>query len=495
MKNNWLRSAKLNAAASYAYFLISALVAFFVSPYLVTYLGSNLFGILKSSQKLIGFAEVADGRPTQALKWVIANKQGSSDNIEKRQCVGSSLNVYALFFPLLLFFVVLLVYLLPSTINGLQAEQYNLVRFLGLILGANILLGPLLAIPESVLIGENQNYKSVVSKIFWLVSSNLVIVYLAYKGKSILVIATVILSAAIMNALCVYFITKKAVPWFGVKKPNRKQYKEFLRFSGWVLVWSFVSKVMLSSEILLISYLAGAELVTNYVFSSYVTQLGLSLALMTGSAFTPSMGRFFGEKNFDNLNELINGFRELLLCLSIVIGCCVLLFNASFVGLWVGHDYFFGEQVNLWIVIAFVQLTLLRGEAQIQDVTLSIKNKVLIGLFSSVSSVTLAIVCYRYFGNISSLFLGLVLGRIIMSVAFPVLVKQISSNIRYPFFRLFLGGLILIACYYIGGSLIYTTWFEFFLGVIFGSCVVLGICYLLLMTKRSKRLIYNRRVY
>lgn len=489
-----IHKARLNALTSYLYFFLGAIITFVVSPYLVFYLGSNAFGILKSSQKILDFATVADGRPSQALKWVIANKQGDSNDVEKRQFVGCSLKVSFIFLPLLILVVAGLVYMLPEAINGLHKDQYNLVRFMGLVLGANIILGPLLAIPDSVLVGTNQGYRSTISRIFWLVFSNGLILYFAYLGYSLIAIASVILFAAIMNAFCVYMIAVKHVGWLGLDKPSDVQFKSFLRFSGWVLSWTFVSKILLSSELLLLGYLVGAEKVSSYVFSTYIIQLGLALALMTGGSLTPMMGGLLGEKKYEELKPLVEGFRELLLFVAVVIGGGVMSLNGSFVSLWVGEEYFLGSTVNALIVVAFFQLLLLRGEAQIQDLSLNIRSKVLMGVCGSVISVALAIVLYWLFKDIGFIFIGVITGRILMTLSFPVMVNKIVGGKGYPLSKVVVAIMMLIVCYIIGQNLLLHSWLYFLLSfmVIAGGLVITG--YLLLLSNSAKSLLRVRNI-
>jgi O-antigen/teichoic acid export membrane protein len=485
LPSDLLRNSRLNAVSSYAYFIIGAVVTFFISPYLVMFLGASAFGILKSVQKWLDFATVADGRPSQALKWVIANKQSTASDSEKRQYVGCSIKVSAFFLPILICIVALLVYLLPELINGLAVEQHRLVSIMGIILGANIILGPLLAIPDSVLAGVNQAYRATVIRIFWLVLSNVFMFYFAYLGYSLIIIALTIVVSAILNAACVYIITNKYVSWMGVEKSTKKQFNDFLGFSGWVLSWTFVSKILLSSELLLLGYLISAEQVSNYVFSTYITQLGLALALMTGSAFMPIMGRLIGANDIERLTPLIDGFREILLLIVVVIGGGVLALNASFVNLWVGNEYFLGSTVNGLVVLAFVQLVLLRGEAQIQDLSLNIKNKVLIGLLSSVLSVVLAVVFYKIFNDVIYLFVGIITGRLLMTFVFPFMVNRVNNTQGYPIGKVFVSLAILVFCYFLGMNITLNSWFDFLWVSLFTGLILAVVTFKLLLSDNS----------
>ena len=60
-----------------------------VTPMVVNGLGSSLFGVWQILGRLITYVHAADGRPTQALKWVIANQQVVDDDEAKRRMLAA----------------------------------------------------------------------------------------------------------------------------------------------------------------------------------------------------------------------------------------------------------------------------------------------------------------------------------------------------------------------------------------------------------------------
>ncbi len=490
MNRSLIGHTKFNALTSYIYFSLNALITFFISPVLISLLGVNTFGIWKTIQKYLDFATVADGRPSQALKWVIANKASSGDVDEKMTSVGSALRTCLFYLPVLILVVLILVYFLPSVINDLDNGKIYYVRYVGFIIGINIILAPFLTIPDSILVGENQGYRATLLRSFWLIVSNITILYFAYSGHSILTLSIVLVGTAILNGISTYFLATKYISWLGVKRPNKEQFKMFFGFSSWVLIWSFIAKTLLASELLLLSFLVGSGLVTSYVFSTYVTQLGLALALMSGSALTPSIGRLLGESKYDTAVPIITGFREINMLFAVVIGGCVLLLNKSFVTLWVGSEFYLGEWIHLLIVICFMQLLLLRCESQVLDLSLDIKNKVLIGLLSTVLSISLSMIFYKISnGEITAIFFGIIVGRLIMSIMFPKLVNNYLGIKKYRFINYFYSGLFLVLCFYISQYIEINNWLEFLVVAIFLCLILVYIAYTLILSDSGKKLI------
>ena len=101
LKNNIVARGKINAKSGLLLFFINTITAFILNPILVGYFGAYLFGIWKSIDKYLGFASIADGKGSQALKWIVAKHESSKDNGLKQRFVGSAFIVWIIFLPIL----------------------------------------------------------------------------------------------------------------------------------------------------------------------------------------------------------------------------------------------------------------------------------------------------------------------------------------------------------------------------------------------------------
>ena len=482
-----LHKAKLNALASYLNFGISSVLIFLLSPYLVNFLGNYSFGVWKSIQKILTFATVADGRATQALKWVIANDESKGDFILKQQAIGSSLKVWLYFLPFMLLIISLLVWNLPNLINNIDSSLYESVYLVGFILGANMLINPFFFFFDAILVGTNNGYKSTSIQIIGVVFSNFLMVLVAYLGYGIIGLASVILLITLMNALFVFYVCKKNITWLGIQKPSKEQIKEFFGFSLWVFLWSFIQKLILSTEILLIAFLLNPETVSNYVFTTYIVQLAISISLISGSAITPGLGKVIGAKEFDKAREITKSTRDVVMFIAAFFGGIILLLNRNFVSLWMGETYFMGDYSNLLIVLIMAHLVMFRVEGQVQDLSLKIKNKVIYGAILAILSFVLALIGFELLGKrIEGIFLGILIGRILQVFIFQKLVDKMlvmKANkkiiIIYPYF---------IALFFLSKAFIYSeSWFGFFVSLIVTSFLLFIVCFKVFISKSNQK--------
>ena len=486
------KKIKLNALAGYLNFALSSILVFVLSPLLVKFLGANIFGIWKSIQKILSFASIADGRSTQALKWIIANDEVNNNIKIKHQAVGSALKVWLYFLPFVILIVTLLVYNLPLLINGLDSSLHPVIYQAGFILGANLLLNPLLRIPDAILVGTNNGYKSTFIQIFGVAISNLLMLLVSYLGYGLIGLSIVVLIVTLFNALLIFWICKKNITWFGVQNPTKEQVKKFFKFSFWVFVWSFVMKLILSTEIILIAYLISSEMVTNYVFSTYIIQLAISIALLTGSATTPSLGKLIGAKEIQKSKFIVSNVREIITFISLFFGSLVILINEDFVSLWMGETFYLGSYSNILIVCIMINIAFARIEGQIQDLSLNIKNKVISGFLISTLSVVLGVIGFHYFEQrIEGVLLGILIGRIVLNLIFTNMVNKMmklkNNYLRYVYIIMSL--LVLFQFEKLIPSA--NSWSIFILKFTTISMVLISFYFTIIFSKSTKKYILN----
>src|SRR3989449_8912514 len=79
------KRASLNALQSLLDYGARLGVGLVVTPIVVEGLGRSLFGVWEMIGRLIGYMSAADGRPTEALRLLIATKQGADDSMRSEE--------------------------------------------------------------------------------------------------------------------------------------------------------------------------------------------------------------------------------------------------------------------------------------------------------------------------------------------------------------------------------------------------------------------------
>lgn len=464
--NSLSKKAISNATSGFLFFIVNTIISIILNPILVTSLGTTYFGIWKSIDSFLGFASIADGKSTQALKWTIANQESSNDFNKKKREVGSALIVWFIFLPILIVIIGLLIYYSPYLIHNMKQEDYDLIRFVVFILGLNLILTPLFGMSESVLVGVNNGYMANYIKTVWIILSAFFMYYALLLNYSIKALAIITVLITLLRGINYFQVCRSRVEWFGISKPKKSEILFFFKFSSWKLVWSFVARFLMSSEIIFLSILVGASSVSQYIFTAYISVIGITVAAIISSAITPGLGRIIGNREYQKSQKIIAQMRELVLAVSLFIAAGILLLNKSFVSLWAGSDLFLGNMSNILIAALMIQLLIIRNEAFLIDLSLDIKTKVMIGIATIVMIITFILVIYTYvFNDINSIFMGIFLGRLFMFFSFPIITNKMIRHTGdiIPFKYIFHSIIFLSIVVIIGNIQFLDTWIDLFL--------------------------------
>src|SRR5438552_15215795 len=191
--------------------------------------------------RLVGYMSAGDGRPTQALRLVVANLQASPDDRAKRRYVGASLVVWLLFLPLTVLLGGALIWFAPA-ITKVAPTLHPAVRATCALLMIALLFANLASLPESVLRGMNLGYKRMGLQAFLeIVGGSLTAAAIAVGLGIAGAAASQIVFGALLGT-AFWIVVKKYVPWFGVDRPTRADVRALLGLSAWYSVGEAIAK-------------------------------------------------------------------------------------------------------------------------------------------------------------------------------------------------------------------------------------------------------------
>src|SRR5512144_7869 len=416
-EGNLTRKASLNAVAAFVDYGARTLVGFLLNPFMVTHLGDSGYGTWQFLQRLIGHATPAAGRPGEALKWVVAHDQSSTDYDTKRRQVGTAVTVWFMFLPLLSLVGGLLAWFAPILLHA-PPHQFGVVRLAAAVLVVNVVLTAIATLPQSVLQGENLGYKrlgqsTTVVLLGGLLSYGVLRLGLGLVGLAASLVATTLLSAAIYLR-----IVRSQVPWFGIARPPFHAVLQFVRLSWWFLLWNLVMQAIKGSDVILLGIVGSSVLVASYSLTSYVPQMISATVFMVISAVMPGLGRLVGAGELSRAAAVRNETMTMTWLLCTTAGTTTLEWERSFLGLWVGERHYVGTIPMLLIVVMTLQLALIRTDSNVIDLTLDLRRKVLLGVLSTVVSVLLAWLLLGPLG----LGIGFLAGRSLLSVSYALMI-------------------------------------------------------------------------
>ena len=488
-------TAYLNGFASLLDTLVKGGVMAFVTPILVSSLGSSLFGIWQILGRMVTYMHAADGRPTQALKWVIANRQSVDDDETKRRHVGSAIGVWLLFLPLLVVISAVLIWISPY-ITRVAADQYRSIRVTCALLVVNFLLIQLVSLPEAVLRGMNLGYKRLGLQASLNIVGGALALGALYIGAGLIGLAG---AQAILTALTgVLFlaVVKKYVAWYGVSRPSWAEVRSFLKLSGWWFAWTTIHKFIIASDILILGVVASASAVTTYSLTNFAGLTLLSLVTIVLAAVMPGLGSVIGEKQFERANTLRAEMTAASWLLLAAIGSTILIWNRSFIHLWVGDQHYAGTLANLLMVLMIVQLIFIRNDAYVIDLTLELREKVMMGVVAAAVSIALSAILIPHLG-IAGLCLGMILGRLSLTISYPIVINKRFGLKRLPNLKSVIRPALTMVVMF-GGSaflsrqLLVDKWLVWAVCAVLTFCLTLGLASLVGLSSDVRRSLQKR---
>jgi O-antigen/teichoic acid export membrane protein len=361
----------------------------------------------------------ADGRPTQALKWVIANQRYSSDDDAKRRAIGSAIAVWLALIPIILVGGSIIVWLVPALIDVRPADVFT-VRATFAILVLNLVISGLVGLPNAVLRGMNLGYKRMGVAAALVVLSGVLTVAAVRLGWGLVGVSIAECAGTTITAVVFWVVTKRLLPWLGVARPSRQEIRRFFGYSGWLLFAILMSKATLASDVVLLGMIISSAGAAVYTLTGYVSQVALGMAAMILAAALPGLGGILGKGDVEHAAAIRSEMMALSWLLVIGTGVSILAWNHSFVTLWVGRDMYAGSTVNLLLVLLTAQLVFQRNDSNLIDVSLDVRNKAMLGGAGLVVSVALGWLLGSRHG-MAGLVAGFLAGRMVTGIAYPVL--------------------------------------------------------------------------
>ncbi|WP_313675213.1 oligosaccharide flippase family protein [Mycolicibacterium sp.] len=438
-----------NFFAYYANFIATAVIGLLINPALLGALGPLMFGLWKSLQRYLDFATLADGRSSQALKWIVAGRDGLSPE-EKRRDVGAAILVWFQWFPAAALAVGGITLAIPFLVKDIPPEAMNVAYVTAAILSANTVLVGLLSTPDSVLVGVNQGYKTMLISIGALVVGNAAVFGVAYLGSPLWALALALLCVAVVKAVCTLFVTRRAVPWWGVARPTKSDLKRVRSFSAWTIGSTIVDKLFSATEFIVISIMIGAVAVSQYTFTTYVMQFVLTIALVTASGFMPVLGKHYGASELGAAAEGARSVRHFVVGVAALGSAAVMAFNGAFVNAWGGAGQYMGNTINALLVLCALQFALIRMDGQILDVTMRVAPKVLVGLASSAGGIAAGCTAFVLTHSLTVALIAVIAARMAGSVMYPIFVARLIPGSGVPWRPVVLSVILLPASVALG---------------------------------------------
>ncbi|NGM73075.1 oligosaccharide flippase family protein [Sphingobacterium sp. SGL-16] len=493
-KENLRQRAYLNTVTSFIDYGSRAFSSFIVNPFIVKGLGGEFFGIWQMLTQITNYSNIVDLRASTILTWAVARDRESVSEDELRDYLTTTFFLVLLMLPIILLIASAILWYLPVLVGLNKSDNILMVRCTFIILIIAFIINKFVGVLEALLKGMNLSFKRMGLRASITVLSGGLSVIAVILGYGLVGLATVYLISTIFIGLSLWIVIKKNVSWFGINRFKIKQSKAFMKTSGWFMAWSTIQMVMTNSDKVLLGALASPILVSQYVLTMYLPNTIKDIVSQVISSTLPGIGKLYGNKEFDKLKIVKSQVFSLTWLFCCVMGCLGLLFNQSFIYLWIGEGHFGGQLVNLLLIIITVQYMFTYNDGILINISLNIKRKVVYGAFSALITIGLSYFLIKKY-EILGLGIALICGRLIMSIAYPIIVANIlqdklSFNLRIIRMLVAIVSLYFVT-YKIGELILITNWVWLILLGLVSFIVILIVSFYTGLNSLDRKFLWN----
>jgi O-antigen/teichoic acid export membrane protein len=210
----------------------------------------------------------------------------------------------------------------------------------------------------------------------------------------------------------------------------------------------------------------------------------------------PGLGGVIGRGEHDWAARLRREIMNLTWLFVTAVGATILLWNRSFLALWVGPVNYAGFWTNLLIVIATVQTALVRTDAYVLDATLQPRLRVWVAAVAAVVIVGASLALTPALGMVG-VCLGVLAGRLVQSIAYPLLVDRclhrparlaVRSIIRPLMVMLLLFGATAV----VGDHVLTHHWLAWAAGVVASLALIMVVAFATGLSAEAREAILGR---
>ncbi len=205
---------------------------------------------------------------------------------------------------------------------------------------------------------------------------------------------------ATLMGLCFWWVVRKYVPWFGVARPTRTEIRGLLGLSLWYSAGEAITKLLLASDVIILGMVLSPTAVTTYALTGYAARMAVNIHVLAAGGAIPGIGGVIGLRQYQKAFALRNELLAVTWLFATTIGAAILLWNRSFLTLWVGPGNYAGPWVNLLIVCTMAQTAFVRSDAYVIDATLQPRQRVLVAGIAAALTIGLATLLSIRFGHL-----------------------------------------------------------------------------------------------
>jgi len=340
-----------NIASNWGAFAFSAVVNFFLSPYVVHKLGDAAYGVWALLVALVGYLGLLDLGIRSAVTRYVARYHASSQHEEASKVASSALTIFCMAGVAAIVIAATMAVFVGSVFN-IPPQLITVARLVAVLGGVNVAVSLISGVYGGVVAGMQRLDLSNAVDVA-IEAARTIAIFLALRsGHGLAVLAAVQLGFSLARGISAFVMSRKLYPELRVRLGERS--REHIRL---IFSFSIAASVMQASGMLIAysdSIVIGAFLPIAMVtyFSIAVSLTNYARVLISGisQAITPLASALEGAGRHDEVPRTILNAAQLATVIALPMCLTFILRGQSFIGLWMGEEYAARCSSVLWVL-------------------------------------------------------------------------------------------------------------------------------------------------
>lgn len=417
-----------NVFSSWTATLVTAIIAVFMSPFLVHTLGKEQYGIWALALSIISYTSLLNAGMNQTLSRYAPKYYATKDYDNLNQVVNSIFLIFCISGVLVLIATAFIAYFFIGFFN-IESQYLEMARNVMLLVGLNQALTFFYITPSAC--GPFHRYTITNGMaIARTVVGALLTVYFLKSGYGLLTLAIITVVVTLSKLHVQTMIRNRIVPQikYSFKYITKQRLIEMLNFGGVSFLIMATYLIIFNTDNIIVGIFKSTAAVTFYSLAGNLVGYLRVIAHSVSIPLTPLVSHMDSSSNFDEIKALYYNLTKKLYYIYGAICVSVIIWGEQFIFLWLGED--FSSTVKV-LYILIVPICLCLPQLPAGSILLGLgRHKSLFYMLAieAVSNIILSLIFVRIWG-IYGVALGTAIPQLIIySVVYPLIFNKIISG-------------------------------------------------------------------
>lgn len=425
---SYVSKVVINSAYSWVNLLISLIISFFLSPFVLHRIGNVHFGVWALISQITGYLWLLDFGVRDSIVKYVAEYHAKQDNVVLSNVISSSLKMYSLISFACIVFSAALAILFPYFFR-MPNETLGIARTVIIITGFGIAQAFIFNVFIGILMGlQRFDVFSKINIVTSIVRAILFVQFLTH-GYGLVTICLI----QFLCDSCLYVVawrfSRKLLPLklnLRAKYRGTGTYRMLISYSFFVFLNMIGIQAIFNSSNFIIAIFLPVSSVTFFAIASSLVEYMKKIILAGTQVLTPLISELEAKNDFSKVRSiLINGTKYSLL-LGLPMACVYLFLGKQFIGLWMGADY--AETSGTILIILCLSTLFSLPHYTVSGILLGVnKHRILalLRIIEAMGNVGLSILLTNFFGLLGTTFGTAIPHLIIVVIVLPLVISKI----------------------------------------------------------------------